>query len=111
MPASTGVTVTANPADNTIVGGTVVFTATGSGGTGSYEYYFWLYNGDGTWTIKKPYSTPGNTWTWNTTGLAPGTYQVNAAVRTAGTTTDYDVFQVIPYVLGGGATSVTLTHL
>ena len=39
----------------------VIFTAEGSGGSGSYEYRFWLDSGSG-WTIEQEYSA-SNTWT------------------------------------------------
>ena len=57
-----------------------------SGGSGNYQYQFWLYNGT-SWSIAKAYgATNDNTWTWNTTGLATGTYRVQVWARSAGST-------------------------
>jgi len=108
---ATGVTLSANPTSPANVGDNVLFTAVASGGSGTYEYQFWLYNGDGTWAVKKPYATPGNAWTWDTTGMSAGTYSISVGARSVGSTAGWDTFQVVTYVLQGpgAATSVTLT--
>ena len=78
LPPVTSVTLTPppSPASPQAPGASVLWTATASGGSGNYQYQFWLYNGT-SWSIAKPYgATNDNTWTWNTTGLATGTYLV-----------------------------------
>ena len=107
---ATAVTLSPSSASPAFIGDNVVFTGVASGGSGNYEYQFWLYNGDGTWTVKKPYATPGNTWTWDTAGLPAGTYYVDVSARNAGSTAPWEVYQVALYVLQAGAvTGVTLT--
>ncbi len=68
----TAVTLTPSPASPQVPDASVLWTAAASGGVGSYEYQFWLYNGS-SWSIGQAYSSTA-TWTWNTTALAPGTY-------------------------------------
>jgi hypothetical protein len=82
VPAATGAVISANPATPLTAGPTVTFTGGGIGGTGSYEFQFWLNNGSG-WTLVRDYLAT-NTWNWNTAGLAPGTYVVQLNVRSAG---------------------------
>ena len=84
-PPAAAVTLGGAPASPQSIGANVVFTASGSGGSGTYEYKFWLRNG-GTWTVVKDYTVPGNTWTWNTAGMAAGTYRIEVDVRSAGST-------------------------
>ena len=75
---ATSVTLTPppSPASPQAPGASVLWTAVASGGSGNYQYQFWLHNGT-SWSIAKPYgATNDNTWTWNTTGLATGTYPV-----------------------------------
>ena len=65
-------------------GTSVAFTAAASGGSGSYEYRFWLLTGS-TWTMVQDYSTSA-TWNWNTAGVAPGYYLVAVHSRNVGST-------------------------
>ena len=81
---ATGVTLSALPVDTQTAGQPVVFTGTGSGGTGTYEYRFWLNSG-GVWTVVQDYSS-SNQWTW--TNPAAGSYQVSVWARSAGSTAD-----------------------
>jgi len=100
IPATTGVTLTPSPASPQTVGATVVFTAAGSGGTGNYEYQFWVLPPGGTWTSVRDYSSTA-TWSWNTTGGIAGTYQICVWARTAGTTpaAGYDTYKIVSYVI------------
>jgi len=79
---ATGATLSPSVASPQTAGASVTFTAGGVGGSGSYEYKFWLKTA-GVWTVVQGYSTT-NTWTWDTTGLAPGTYRVQVDVRNVG---------------------------
>jgi hypothetical protein len=66
----------------------VVFTAAATGGSGSYEYRFALYNaGTATWTTLQNYSTLASV-TW--TPSAAGTYWVQAWVRNVGSTASWE---------------------
>ena len=86
------VTVSASPASPKPEGTSVTFTAHPFGGTGSNEYKFWLKNPAGTWSVGKGYNVPGNSWTWNTTGLPPETYSVQVCARNAGSTAAYEAY-------------------
>ena len=112
-PPATAVTVTPSPASPRNVGTSVTWTAAASGGSGSYQYQFWLFNGT-SWSLAKPYgATNDNNWTWNTTGLAPGSYVVHVWARNAGSTAEWEATApYTSYVLqpsSGPATAVTVT--
>lgn len=64
-------------------GAVITFTGT-SAGCARPEYLFYLKGAGatGTWSVVKGYD--GNTWSWNTAGLALGTYEVNVWVRAVG---------------------------
>jgi hypothetical protein len=51
-----------------------------------------------------------DTWTWNTTGLAAGTYQVGVWARQPGSANSYDAFGITTFVLGAaGCNTAGLT--
>jgi parallel beta-helix repeat protein len=105
---ATGATLTPNPVSPQIPGTSVEFTATGLGGSGTFEYQFRLRTPAGVWSVSQPYSaTP--TWTWNTTGLATGTYRLVVWVRNAGSAATYQAFASVDYLLAPPATGATLT--
>jgi hypothetical protein len=88
-------------------GTTVTFTASATG-CGSAQYEFWLLGPAG-WTVQRDYGS-GPSWTWNTTGLAPGTYQVGVWARSAGSPAAYDSFFIGTYQLAAAAcTSAALS--
>ncbi|HXN01155.1 MAG TPA: IPT/TIG domain-containing protein [Candidatus Dormibacteraeota bacterium] len=64
-------------------GSTFNFTASASGCTTPRFEFFVMYP-DGTWNLKQPFS-PSPNFSWDTTGLAPGTYVVHAWVNSSGT--------------------------
>ena len=111
-PGAAAVTLAPSPGSPQAPGASVLWTAVASGGSGSYQYQFWLWNGS-SWSLAKPYgATNDNTWTWDTTSLATGTYYVQAWVRNAGSAASWEAYtSVEPYVLSTitPATSVTLT--
>ncbi|MGE5700329.1 MAG: hypothetical protein ACM31N_09750, partial [Deltaproteobacteria bacterium] len=92
-----GVTLTANPPVQQTAGAQVIFTASASGGSGSYEYRFWLNSG-GVWSVAQLYGT-GNTLTWDTTIADVGNHYVWVDVRNAGSAADVEVWQQIPYLI------------
>jgi IPT/TIG domain len=78
----TSVSETAAPPTTAVHGTTVTFTAVASGCPNPL-YQFWiLAPGSTTWMIGQAYS-PTATFSWNTTGLAPGVYRYTVWVRDA----------------------------
>ncbi len=82
------VTEAAGPASPQASGTSVKFTGTATG-CPNPTYEFWLLPPGGAWSIAQAYS-PSNTWTWNTTGLAPGTYLLDVYARDASSSAAYD---------------------
>lgn len=80
--AATGVTVTPDLVSPQSTGTPITFTAQGQGGSGSYEYRFWINSGSG-FQIVQAYSTT-NTFVW--TPVAAGAYDLLVDVRSAGST-------------------------
>lgn len=58
----------------------VQFSAFGLGGSGAYEYQFWLRTGT-TWAVMQPYSA-ASTWSW--VPPAAGSYAIQVDIRNAG---------------------------
>src|SRR6266480_886114 len=77
--ACTSVTDTPAPASPRLSGTSITFTAS-AGGCPNPLYQFWLLPPGGSWQIKQAYSA-GNTFVWNTAGLAPGDYLYTAWAR------------------------------
>jgi hypothetical protein len=108
-PQATGVALSASPASPPPAGTKAFFTASASGG-GTYEYQFYLFDGVA-YTLVQPYSQ-ASTWTWNTNGVAAGTYNIavfarsvgSAASSEAGTSINYQILPASPQASG-----VTLT--
>ncbi|MHB8773463.1 MAG: phage tail protein [Syntrophales bacterium] len=97
------VTITPNLSSPRPVGTVITFTAAASGGSGSYQYYFTYRNPAGTWTVGQVYSATA-TWTWNTAGLAAGTYVIQVWARNAGSTASYEAYKSLSYILTLGMT-------
>jgi hypothetical protein len=50
--------------------------------------------------MVKDFGVPGNSWTWDTTGLSAGTYQVTVYARNVGSSSLAEaIFGPLPYVL------------
>jgi hypothetical protein len=97
-PETTGATLVPDLASPQPIGTPeVVFTAGGIGGTGNYEYRFWLYSG-GVWTIVQDYST-NNTWAWYTSALPAGGYSAYVHVRSVGSTASSEAHTGLGYVI------------
>ena len=73
-------------------------TFTGSSiGCDNPEYQFGIRPPGGTFAIKRAYG--GATWSWDTAGLAPGTYQVAVWARQTGSTAGYEAYTFTTYQL------------
>jgi P2-related tail formation protein len=114
LPApATGATIAATPASPKPVGTSVIFSATGSGGSGTYEYEFQMHNGT-SWSIVQSYTSASN-WVWNSAAATPGNYTVQVSVRSAGSTAAFEAtaataFSLTPVVSPPApATGATLT--
>jgi N-acetylmuramoyl-L-alanine amidase/Fibronectin type III domain len=79
-----------------VPGTQVTFNA--SSGCDNPEYQFGVMPPGGTFAIKRPYGG-GATWTWDTSGLAPGMYQVAVWARQVGSTAAYAAYFVTSYQL------------
>lgn len=76
----------------------VTFQASSSGCT-TPAYQFWLRGpGSSTWTVARPYST-SNSFTWNTTGAAPGEWTLVVWARQAGSAAAYETSFAMSYQL------------
>jgi spore germination protein YaaH len=79
-------TAAIDPASSTQAQGAIVpFTAT-STGCPKPRYAFWVQYPDASWHFVQNFG--GATFNWNTTGLLPGAYKVNAWVNTLGNSYD-----------------------
>lgn len=105
--AATGVTVTSDKSSPVSLGNTITYTALGQGGSGSYEYRFWINSGSG-FTIVQEYSAT-NTFAW--TPVVTGAYDLLVDVRSAGSTAQREASTKIFYyqIVPAAATGVTLT--
>lgn len=81
-----GVTLTPDLASTQPVGTPITFTAAGQGGSGTYEYRFWINSGSG-YAIVQDYSSL-STFVW--TPAITGAYDILVDVRNAGTTVQRD---------------------
>ena len=101
-------TLTASPSGQQLPGTQVTLTA-GSTGCPNPLYEFWVLPPGGSWTIIGAYAT-SSTFTWDTTALAPGNYELGVwAKDTSSTTSTYDASAVASYALGPSCASVTVT--
>jgi hypothetical protein len=101
-PAS-GVVVTPDLASPRATGTPVTFTAVGQGGSGLYEYRFWINSGSG-YSIVRDYAA-ANTFVW--TPLTTGAYDILVDVRNAGSTAVRDAsaklfyYEIVPAAASG----------
>ncbi len=90
-------TATPVPASTANVGTTVTVSGSATG-CPNPRYEFWLLVPAGSWRQVQGYSTNA-TFTWNTSGAAPGSYRFSVWARDAGSTTSYDTFNAFDYTL------------
>jgi cytochrome c peroxidase len=98
-PPATGVTVVATPSGPQPAGSLVVFDASASGASGSFEYQFLLGVGGGTPTVKRGYNS-FSSWAWDTTGVANGVYTIIVQARTIGSTAAFEASTTLPFRIG-----------
>jgi hypothetical protein len=106
LPVVTALALTANVASPYLVGTTVTWSSTATGGVAPYQFQWALY-GAGQWTVL-PW-TADSTWTW--TPSTPGDdYQVTVAVRSSGSSsTNGEMQQSVPFtVIAPAITAVTI---
>jgi manganese oxidase len=105
--AATGVTVSSDLSSPQMPGTPITFTAHGQGGSGSYQYRFWINSGTG-FTMVQDYDA-ANTLVW--TPSATGAYDLLVDVRSAGSSSLREAFTKLFYfqILPGPATGVTVS--
>ena len=100
-------TLSASPSAPRPTGTLVRFTPT-STLCNTPQYAFWVRNPAGRWDLKRDYGS--GSWTWNTSGLAAGLYQVEVWARQRGSAKAYDTFGVTTYSLTvSGCQNATLS--
>lgn len=67
----------------------VTLTAKATGGSGPYQFQFWVFNGTA-WSVGRAWG-PSSTWTW--VPPAAGSYSVQVWVRNAGSSATYDAWR------------------
>jgi FtsP/CotA-like multicopper oxidase with cupredoxin domain len=94
--ATLAVTLNASPASPQPRGTQILFTA----GGGAFQFQFRaLQPGSSTWVVARGYSTT-TTWTWNSNGVALGTYQFQVYARRVGSVAAFEaVSPIVPYVI------------
>jgi hypothetical protein len=91
---------------NQPAGSSVAFTAT-SGGCLNQQYEYWVQLQNGSWVKARGFSADP-TFTWNTTGLPPGTYTVHVwANHGADSTASWEAYASSTVTLTG-CTSATI---
>ncbi len=102
--------ITADHTSPQIPGAAIKFTGT-SFCAGTPQYRFWSQPPGGGWSITQDYGTSAS-WTWDTTGKALGTYQVELDARNLGSSVSYDTTDHMPMRLARCVTpTLTPDHL
>jgi hypothetical protein len=91
-------TISTNPASPQAHGTSIVVRGAASCPL-TPEYRF-LVGQNGRWSVVQPYSTT-STFTWNTTGLAVGTYGLEVDARNHGSSDPYDTYAITSFSLTG----------
>lgn len=99
--------LTGHVASPQLVGTSVTFTATATGGAGSYQFKWWMWDGF-SWTMVRDWGSATYTWT----PIQPSPYyRIGVWARNASTTADSGQFNLsIPYPINpAGSLSLSLT--
>jgi hypothetical protein len=97
-PTCTATTVAGGPASPQASGTTVTLNATVTcDGGAPAEYRFWVLPPGGQWQLLREWG--GASMSWNTAGLAPGTYTLGVWARAAGSNAVLDVSNISSYTL------------
>jgi len=96
--AATSLDCIVTPSSPQNAGTQVSFDATASGGSGPYEYQFWIKDTSGVYTLAQGYSA-SKILNWVTTSLPAGRYSIAIQARTVGSSAGFDVERVESYDL------------
>jgi hypothetical protein len=98
-----------SPSSPQVSGTTVNFTASVSPVCPNPLFQWWVRNAAGVWSIVPghDFAHSVNTFSWNTTGLPSGTYQVGVWAKQTGSTKSYDAYSFITYTLAPPIAGIT----
>lgn len=92
-----------------VAGNPVTLTATaGCGVSDTPTYAFYELAPGGSWTQVQPYGT-GNTFVWDTTSAAVGTYQFEVWIEAQGSSAPYEAYAGLSFVITGGCADATVS--
>jgi hypothetical protein len=94
-PSAAEVILNSEPSSLPSAGATVTFTAAASGGSGTYQYRFWLHDGTD-WSVLQDY---GSAATCKWTPSEAGAYTIEVHARSAGSAADYEAWTRTEYVI------------
>jgi hypothetical protein len=92
-----GAGLTASPASPSQPGTAITLTATATC-PGTPSYRFWLRPPGGAWSVAQDWSATA-TYSWQTTGIAQGTYGLDVDVRDQGSTAGYESVATQTYLV------------
>jgi hypothetical protein len=95
--ACQAVNVSAGPGSPSASGSAVTLTATSTGCTNP-EYRWWVRDPAGHWATVQNYPGSG-TFSWSTSSLAAGTYQLGVWARQSGSSASYEAYSFVTYTL------------
>src|SRR5207247_2166429 len=72
--------------------GSTLALAASSTSCSNPQYEFWLKRGDGTWGVQQ--GRGSSAFAWNTSGMAPGAYQLGVWARQSGSAASYDAYAI-----------------
>jgi hypothetical protein len=101
-PCTTPVSLSASPSSPQVAGTTVLWTAAATG-CATPQFRFFVSTGSSGWTVVQEWSA-SPTFSWNTTGLAAGSYLFEAWARSGTSGTLEAQSADVPYTLTTGTT-------
>jgi hypothetical protein len=99
LTTCTAATISTATASPQAPGAMITFNAAATRCPGA-QFRFWMIPHGGVWTMQRDYGVAS--WTWNTTGLVPGVYELGVWARQAGSTNAYDAYGFTTFALGAG---------